>query len=260
MNRDLTNVIRYFLDEWIPPAIRDSRWFMYPLFMIAYRGRNIREVMDFKSRVHSFAPEDYDRFYNNLNSLSRNRITDLNRPSLEFILDNIDPNARTLIDLGCGNGFLLKKIKERHPTLNLTGFDIKDEHESGDIYSYVKGNIEELPFPDQSFDVVTCSHTVEHFIHLEQCMSELVRIARKQVFIVTPCQRYYYFTLDEHVNFFHFEAALTSRIAIKTFTCEKMNGDWVFLGKVQGCHTELKSTSEAAQITRAELDEKTRSG
>lgn len=60
-----------------------------------------------------------------------------------------------------------------------------------------------MPFADKSFDVVTCSHVVEHLPKLEQCMEELVRIARKQVFIVTPCQRYYYFTLDEHVNFFN---------------------------------------------------------
>lgn len=87
-----------------------------------------------------------------------------------------------------------------------------------------------MPFADKSFDVVTCSHVVEHLPKLEQCMEELVRIARKQVFIVTPCQRYYYFTLDEHVNFFQFKAELTSKIPMKNFTCEKLNGDWVFLG------------------------------
>lgn len=87
MNRDLTNVIRYVMDEWIPPVVRDSRWFMYPFFWIAYRGRNIREVMQFKSRVYSFTPEDYDRFYNDLDTISRNRVTDLNKPSLEFILE-----------------------------------------------------------------------------------------------------------------------------------------------------------------------------
>jgi len=232
MNRDLTNIIRYFMDEWIPPAIRDSRWFMYPFFYFAYRGKNIRDVMDFKSRVYSFTPEDYDRFYNNLDTISRNRITDLNKPSLQFILDKIDPNAQSLIDVGSGNGFLLRQIHERHPKLSLTGFDIKDKDETGGIYSYVKGNIEKMPFPDKSFDVVTCSHTVEHLIKLEQCISELVRIARRQVFIVTPKQHYYYYTLDEHVNFFPFKEKLTSAIPLKNYSCEKMNGDWVYLGKV----------------------------
>ncbi|HEU4719563.1 MAG TPA: class I SAM-dependent methyltransferase, partial [Bacteroidia bacterium] len=229
---DITNVIRYFMDEWIPPVIRDSRWFMYPFYMFAYRGKNIREVMDFKSRVHSFTPEDYDHFYNNLDTISRNRVTDLNKPSLRFILDGIDPSAQTLIDVGSGNGFLLKEIHRRHPQLKLTGFDIKDSDDNADVYSYVKGNIERMPFPDKSFDVVTCSHTVEHLLKLDQCMEELVRIARKQVFIVTPCQRYYYYTLDEHVNFFQHERELTSHIPLKDYTCTKLKGDWVYLGKI----------------------------
>jgi len=233
MNRDLTNVIRYFMDEWIPPAVRDSRWFMYPFFWIAYRGRNIREVMEFKSRVYSFTAEDYRRFYNSLNTISRNRATDLNKPSREFILNNIDPAAQTLIDVGCGNGFLLQQLHERYPKLQLTGLDIKDNDENGTIYSYVKANIEKMPFPDKSFDVVTCSHTVEHLIRLEQCMSELVRIARRQLFIVTPCQRYYYYTLDEHVNVFPFKEKLTSVIPLKKYSCEKLNGDWVYCGKVE---------------------------
>jgi len=233
VNRNITNVIRYFMDEWIPPVIRDSRWFMYPFFYFAYRGRNIREVMQFKSRVYSFTPEDYDRFYNNLNTISRNRVTDLNRQSVEFILNNIDPSAQTLIDVGSGNGYLLKQIKAKHPNLQLTGFDIKDSDANGDVYKYVKGNIEKMPFADKSFDVVTCSHTVEHLIELEQCISELVRIARKQVFIVTPKQRYYYYTLDEHVNFFPFKEKLTSVIPLKNYSCENVKGDWVYFGKVE---------------------------
>jgi ubiquinone/menaquinone biosynthesis C-methylase UbiE len=233
VNRDVTNVIRYVMDEWIPPVIRDSRWFMYPFFYFAYRGRNIREVMDFKSRVYSFTPADYDRFYNNLNTISRNRVTDLNTPGLNFILDHIDPAAETLIDVGSGNGFLLKQIHARHPKLKLWGFDIKDKDDNAKgIYDYVKGNIERMPFADKSFDVVTCSHTVEHLVDLEKCISELVRIARKQIFIVTPCQRYYYYTLDEHVNFFPFKEKLTSVIPLTDFTCEKLKGDWAYLGRI----------------------------
>lgn len=220
------------MDEWVPRFIRDSRWFMYPFFLFAYRGRNIREVMDFKTRVKSFSEEDYSKFYNNLNTISRNRITDLNQASLNFILENIDTTAQTLIDVGCGNGFLLKQIHEKHPNLKLTGFDIKEKDENANIYSYQKGNIEKMPFTDKSFDIVTCSHTIEHLPKLEQCISELLRVARKQIFIVTPCQRYFYYTLDEHVNFFPTKEDLISKVPLKNFSCEKMNGDWVYLGKI----------------------------
>ena len=70
MNRRLTNAIRFVMDEFFPPVIRDSRWFMYPFYYFAYRGKNIREVMDFKSKVYQFTPEEYASFYQGLNTIS----------------------------------------------------------------------------------------------------------------------------------------------------------------------------------------------
>lgn len=46
MNRNLTNAIRFILDECIPPIIRDSKLFMYPLFYIWFKGKNIEKVMN----------------------------------------------------------------------------------------------------------------------------------------------------------------------------------------------------------------------
>ncbi len=123
MNRRITNTIRFVMDELIPPFIRDSKIFMYPFYLFAYRGRNIREVMDFKSNVYSFSPEQYASFYNNLNTISRKRATDMNQACIDFILEKIDVTAINLIDVGCGSGYLLKRIKERHSALNLTGFE-----------------------------------------------------------------------------------------------------------------------------------------
>jgi len=233
VNRNLTNLIRHVMDEWIPPVIRDSRWFMWPFFFFAYRGKNIAQVMDFKKLVYELSPEQYADFYRNLDTVSRNRKTDLNGPSLRFILDNIDASAHSVIDVGSGNGFLLRKIHERHPHLSLTGFDIANEDDPGGVYEYVQGDIENMSFPDKSFDVVVSSHTLEHLLKPERCIAELIRIARRQLFIVTPCQRYYYYTLDEHVNFFPFEERLTSLIPLERYTCDKLGGDWVYLGQVE---------------------------
>ncbi len=231
MNRKLTNTIRFFMDELIPPLIRDSKWFMYPFFYFAYRGRKISEVMKFKSNVYSFSEQDYDNFYNNLNTISRNRVTDLNQACVSFILNKIDKNATNLIDIGSGRGYLLKTIKQIHPNLDLYGFDIKNP-EGDEPYKCIKGNIEKLPFKDREFDVVTCCHTVEHLINLELCIGELKRITKKQLFIVTPKQRFFYYTLDEHVNFFPYKEKLTSVIKIDNNICLNLDGDWAYLGTI----------------------------
>lgn len=229
MNRSITNTIRFVMDELIPPFIRDSKLFMYPFYLFAYRGRNIKEVMQFKSKVYTYTPEEYSTFYNNLNTISRNRATDMNQTCIDFVLEKIDPTAENLIDIGCGSGYLLEKIGGKFPAIHLNGFDIKTP--SGkESFNYIHGNIEKLPFEDCAFDVVVCCHTIEHLLKLDVCINELVRITKKQLFIVTPCQRFFYYTLDEHINFFPFKERLTSILPIADFECLNMNGDWAYLG------------------------------
>lgn len=229
MNRRVTNTIRFVMDELIPPFVRDSRVFMYPFYLFAYRGKNIREVMDFKTNVYRYTPEEYANFYRGLNTISRNRQTDLNQACIQFILDQISSSDAKILDVGCGGGFMLNKLAERFPNAQLTGFDIK-EPEHHDKFEFVGGNVELLPFENDSFDVVISSHLVEHLIELEVCLNEMKRVAKKKLIVVTPCQRYFYYTLDEHVNFFPFEGSLTSKIGLTNFKCEKLNGDWAYIG------------------------------
>ena len=54
-----------------------------------------------------------------------------------------------------------------------------------------------------------CPHVLEHVIDLVPATQELLRIARERLLIVVSRQRYYYFTLDEHVNFFWQHEVLT---------------------------------------------------
>lgn len=227
MNRSITNIIRFLMDDCLPAIIRDNKYFMYPFYYIAYRGRDIHKSMHFKSLVYSFTEEEYSEFYNYLNTISRNRKTDLNKPSIDFIINNLDKTAKNLIDIGCGKGYFLKQL--RQSGLELYGCDIVDKDESRE-YNYIKGNIEKLPFDDKQFDIVTCFHTLEHINNLDVAISELKRITRKQLIIAVPCQRYFYYTLDEHVNFFPFKEKLTSVINIEKHTCDKIWGDWVYIG------------------------------
>src|SRR4030095_8815666 len=100
--------IRFAMDELLPPIIRDSRWFMTPFFMLAYGRRDVRRIMDFKSKVYDMSDEDYARFYAELgNSVSRRRPTDLNQASLDWLLRSIAGDAQTLADIGWRDGLLL---------------------------------------------------------------------------------------------------------------------------------------------------------
>lgn len=230
MTRNISNIIRFMMDEFIPPIIRDSYWFMYPFFYVGSRGNNVSQIMNFKSLVHNFSEEEYIRFYSQLNSVSRRRKTDISNSNLNFLLKNIDKNSQHILDVGCGNGYLLTRIKKENPDVKLTGFDVVNKMDLTNGINFFQGNITSMPFKDNEFDTVICTHTIEHILHLETSINELVRITKNQLIIVTPCQRYFYYTLDEHINFFQKKEMLTSLFPFVKFACQKINFDWVYVG------------------------------
>ena len=227
MNRGLTNAIRFVMDELIPPIIRDSRAFMWLFFRVAYGPSSARRMMDFKREVYSFSDEQYGEFYAGLrSSVSRNRETDLNGPSIEWLLRQIPGDVVDVLDVGCGNGYLLKKISSHKPRARLHGCDAADEAPGAGPFSYRKGLLPHLPYEDAQFDVVCCTHVLEHIIDLEAAVKEVLRVTKHKLLIVVPCQRYYYFTLDEHVNFFHRIEPLLYHFKGLRCSVEKLRGDW----------------------------------
>ena len=226
MNRRFTNVARFVLDELLPPIVRDSRWFMWPLFYVWFRGKNVGAMMDFKSRVYGMSREELRAFYRDRDSLATRRPTDLTEASIVRVLARLAPDARSLLDVGCGQGYLLGRL--RRPGWRLYGSDVVDgvRLPAG---TYVQADIEQLPFRDGAFDVVTCSHTLEHMIDLRAAVAELRRVARRQLIVVVPRQRWHYYTLDEHVQFFPRAEMLEHAIGLPGGTCEKIGGDWVYV-------------------------------
>ena len=229
MNRRFTNIIRYCMDEFIPPIVRNSRWFMRPFYWIAYRGRDIQEKMDFKTLVKNFTPAQYKDFYARLRSISRSRQTDLSESNIRFILKNIDPGTHSLLDVGCGKGYLLQKINEQYPGIEVAGMDVVNAMSDKSI-SFYERDISATGFPSNHFDTVICTHTIEHLVNLQECIEELVRITKKHLIIVTPCQRYFYYTLDEHVNFFPKKEMLECLFPFTSYVCKKVGLDWVYIG------------------------------
>jgi ubiquinone/menaquinone biosynthesis C-methylase UbiE len=227
LNRGITNIIRLVMDEGIPAFIRDSRWFMYPFFWYWFKGKNVSLFMDFKKKAWGMTDEEFANCYTGLDCRAIDRPTDLNKSCINLMLENIDKESKTLLDVGCGRGYWLQLLKEK-TALELTGCDVFEKSELSGI-DYKKGIIENLPFPDNSFDIVTCHHTIEHIRDIRQAINELKRVAKKQIIIVTPKQRYYYYTLDLHLHFFPEREYLSELMGLKKFECVNCGGDWCYI-------------------------------
>jgi SAM-dependent methyltransferase len=231
LNRRLTNAIRFVLDELLPPILRDSRWFMYPFFWVAYRGKNVRATMEFKRNVFGYSRRQYADFYAGLDSISRNRETDLNDGCLRAIYASIEDTDRSIVDVGCGGGYLLRELQQRFPQRSLLGIDVIERPEAlpADI-AFRQADIMDLDLAPASADVITCCHVLEHILDYRATMKKLVAAARRKVILVVPLQRPYFYTLDEHVNFFLFPPQFAYEVGLADCRWESIDGDLFYIG------------------------------
>lgn len=86
---------------------------------------------------------------------------------------NIDAENKKFLDVGCGSNSVEEHIKAKWTGVDL--FDYKDST----IYSdYVISDIHVLPFGNSKFDIVFCSHTLEHVLSPIIVMSEMKRVMK----------------------------------------------------------------------------------
>jgi SAM-dependent methyltransferase len=232
MRRSLSNKIRFVLDECIPPVVRDSRWFMYPVFFVYFRGKIPSGYMDFKTLSLKMTDEEIEKFYADIGYYGRGRETDTSEKNIEYIFKKFKEAGQeqaTLLDVGCGGGDFLRRAEKQG--YMVAGCDIMNTPGT-EMFKYKKCNAERLTFPDQSFAVVTCLHTFEHVRDIQAAATELKRVAQKLVVVVVPCQRYYRYTVDLHLHFFPSAASLINLMGLKEYSCINIGGDLVYVGRV----------------------------
>lgn len=89
-----------------------------------------------------------------------------------------------LLDAGCGTGAMLSLFQNDCPDRNYTGVDLSEKMievaraKQMERIHFVAGDCEDLPFPENSFDVVTCSMSFHHYPDPEQFFISLRRVLR----------------------------------------------------------------------------------
>lgn len=230
MTRETTNFMRYFIDNLLPIALRDNKYFMYPMFYLWFKGKNVNRLMEFKNNLENITDEEYTDYYKIYESLGTGkRPSDLNNKSIDFLFEHLENDQdKKILDVGCGNGYILSLLK-KEGYQNLTGCDIIKEIEDEDI-NFVQGEITKLPFDDDEFDIVMCNHVIEHIIDSSRAIEELKRICKGKLILTTPKQRYFKYTFDLHVNFYPEKMNLLALMNYDNYVCEELGGDWSFVG------------------------------
>jgi SAM-dependent methyltransferase len=104
------------------------------------------------------------------------------------------PDA-SILDVGCAKGFMLHDFKELMPDATLAGVDVSQyalEHSHENVKPLLKhGDVRDLPFEDNSFDLVISINTV-HNLPLDECkqaLGEIQRVSRRNAFIMVDAWR-----------------------------------------------------------------------
>ena len=85
------------------------------------------------------------------------------------------------LDVACGTGDMVVELLKHGCTV--TGVDLSEEmmtiaKQKAPSATYMVADAEHLPFADGSFDAVTCAFGVRNFVHLEQGLSEMLRVLK----------------------------------------------------------------------------------
>ena len=100
-----------------------------------------------------------------------------------------------VLDVGCGKGFLLHDMMQTLPGLEVEGIDISEyaiEHAKPEVKPFLKvGNAIDLPFEDNSFDLVVSLNTVHnpYCYELDKALREIERVGKKHKYIVVESYR-----------------------------------------------------------------------
>lgn len=101
-----------------------------------------------------------------------------------------------ILDVGCGEGFTLERFRKKSIGKKIEGLEYSDAAISlgKKIYPHikiVKGTIYDMPYKDNSFDLVTCLEVLEHLQEPEKALLEIHRVTSKYALFSVPNEPFF---------------------------------------------------------------------
>jgi ubiquinone/menaquinone biosynthesis C-methylase UbiE len=125
----------------------------------------------------------------------------------EYIISRIPKNVDSILDVGCGNGWIAKEFLPKGKTVASLDISVTNPSIVKKLYSYPKhfaiaADSFHLPFNDNSFDCVIASEIIEHVVDPDGFIKELFRVVKKggSLIITTPYKEKIIYYLCIHCN------------------------------------------------------------
>lgn len=102
-------------------------------------------------------------------------------------------SATSVLDVGCGEGIGTVRMAGVLPAARVVGLDVADpgllaewEKRAHSKIEFVAGSAYDLPFEDDSFDLVSAIEVFEHLERPERALSEMARVSRRGILLSVP--------------------------------------------------------------------------
>jgi ubiquinone/menaquinone biosynthesis C-methylase UbiE len=115
--------------------------------------------------------------------------------SVESIIRVLNPDS--ILDCGCGEGFLTQIFHRALPSARIVGTDLSESalisaRERCPEIRFQVADVHQLPFETGSFDVVVCSQVLEHVEETAPAMEELCRVSARFVLVTVPYEPWFW--------------------------------------------------------------------
>lgn len=115
------------------------------------------------------------------------KMTEQDSFTIKKVLNNIDiPMYGSILDVGCGPGFVSKMISDLQPKAYVYGIDLEQRYVDfgNDFLSdkmklhFIQGNCNNLDFKNDSFDVTFSRYVFEHLDFPKVALNEMIRVTK----------------------------------------------------------------------------------
>ncbi len=111
------------------------------------------------------------------------------------MLKNMNPQS--ILDIGCGEGFLTQIVHGILPEVPIVGIDLSEDaikaaRQRCPDLKFQVGDIGKVPFETDSFDLVICSEVLEHVTEPDKALSEICRISKQHIFLSVPHEPWFW--------------------------------------------------------------------
>jgi len=117
-----------------------------------------------------------------------------NRVKIALQLADIKSNS-TVIDVGCGSGYVLKKIRKLNFSCDRYGIEIGRKHlEELEENHFRQADARKIPFSKEFFDTVFVLDVLEHIKELDVAIDEIRRVLKPNgvVILSGPTESWFY--------------------------------------------------------------------